>query len=82
LNFACDLDHIPECRAEINWTSILPFGWPASASPRRAFFRRTQAAHFPERERSGVGLVASQGRVITAPTIIALAYVAGQVTDE
>jgi hypothetical protein len=40
------------------------------------------AAHFPERERSGVGLVAPQGRVITAPTIITLACVAGQVTDE
>jgi hypothetical protein len=34
------------------------------------------AAHFR------VGLVAPQGRAITAPTIITLACVAGQVTDE
>jgi transcriptional regulator with XRE-family HTH domain len=27
LNFVCDLDHIHECRAEIDWTSILLFDW-------------------------------------------------------
>jgi hypothetical protein len=82
LNYVCDFDHIPECRAQINWTSILSFDWPASASPRRAFSDSRHAAHFPERERSGVGLVAPQSRVITTPTIITLACVAGHVTDE